>query len=87
MNSDNIPDNISTFKISNRDTKLEDGYTVKINVPKTAVCDDGTDFSACFAAIWGLFFGYHYALPIVTRMHRIRNNTKKTIILNVVKFT
>ena len=62
MNSDNIPDNISTFKISNRDTKLEDGYTVNINVPKTAVCDDGTDFSACFAAIWGLFFGYHYAL-------------------------
>jgi hypothetical protein len=39
MNSDdtdsNIPDNISTFKISNRDKKLEDGYTVKINVPKT----------------------------------------------------
>jgi hypothetical protein len=40
MNSDdtnsNIPDNMSTFEISNRDKKLEDGYTVKINVPKTA---------------------------------------------------
>ena len=40
MNSDdtngNIPDNISTFEIFNRDKKLEDGYTVKINVPKTA---------------------------------------------------
>ena len=32
----NIPDNMSTFEISNRDKKLEDGYTVKINVPKTA---------------------------------------------------
>ena len=40
INSDdtngNIPDNISTFEISNRDKKLGDGYTVKINVPKTA---------------------------------------------------
>lgn len=40
MNSDdtngNIPDNMSTFEISDRDKKLEDGYTVKINVPKTA---------------------------------------------------
>ena len=32
----NIPDNMSTFEISNRDKKLEDGYTVEINVPKTA---------------------------------------------------
>lgn len=40
MNSDdtddNIPENMSTFEISDRDKKLVDGYTVKINVCKDA---------------------------------------------------
>ena len=31
-----IPNNMSTFEISDRDKKLDDGYTVKINVPKSA---------------------------------------------------
>ena len=51
MNSDdtdsNIPYNRSTFEISNRDKKVEDGYTVKINVPKTAcvINNDEEDIS------------------------------------------
>ena len=40
MNSDetngDIPTNMTTFEISDRDKKLDDGYTVKINVPKSA---------------------------------------------------
>lgn len=34
--SDNIPSNMSTFEISDRDKKLMDDYTVKINVPDSA---------------------------------------------------